>query len=760
MANVFSNSDFYNENFFVIDSNNLMDVKSRLYGFVLINNSLYIGSNNRDKSNDVFFKIPDSIPYDSYGCFVRVIKNDSMITISQDYFGSYGLYLFKNDSGFCISNSFLYLVEYLSKKIKLNFDNDGALSFLASPQASLVYQDTLVSEIKMLPRNSIVNIDVIKCTISIDYFEQKESYIDINTEEAINLLDSWHLKWSSLISSLISNNDFKVRFDLSGGKDSRASFACCKSKNIDLSNLHFYTAQDDLYSHKDDYEIATKISEIYKFVLNDDLILDRFRVDPLENLNMSLLTKCGFHKELMPSVFWNNKPFIRITGSGGDLRDLWNESLDSFINKIVKETVYNTIDSRSAIKRLLLKSISEIDSNPGFFYKERDRIATDYFYKQGRMRNHNGKANVELFLSNTIILSPIMDPVLYKINQKIGLDNDNDLLYYLIYSRYISEISNLEFDSDRTIKEKTKEVALSINKEYPFNVDSANADSFNVYYSSRVSPSKATTNLTPLDCLKELFYSKKIEEFVNDVFGNELYRRAKRYYSLKSYHPYISASGLIQCYIIYNLCQKSQYDGDHPTSYLYYNTKTYRKPQLYYNSGFFKEILEFLQSARVDVKNIGSPSPDVFIVNTDDEHLFVEKPRWFKDESSSGIVVQSTAGHMSITFNICSTGRVIFKFMGPWMKTTTNNEIIDVKVDLVKIVIKDLKMNKVLYSNNNLTTVSSVNPHFISFDCYENQQFNVSIDWLPYCYNSEELSILLPQLFDKDLSDYKFWKKH
>ena len=52
------------------------------------------------------------------GAYIMIKKNEEEIRISQDYFGSFGLYLYenKNKDYFALSNSFLLLEEYLVGK--------------------------------------------------------------------------------------------------------------------------------------------------------------------------------------------------------------------------------------------------------------------------------------------------------------------------------------------------------------------------------------------------------------------------------------------------------------------------------------------------------------------------------------------------------------------------------------------------------------------------------------------------------------------
>ena len=95
-------SNFIKEKFFVLDSNNYKDFKTKLYGYYFDEQGNLITQSNFEKFNE-----------NAHGAYIFVENNNGKITIKQDFNGSYGLYLFQKDNYFAVSNSFLYLVEYL-----------------------------------------------------------------------------------------------------------------------------------------------------------------------------------------------------------------------------------------------------------------------------------------------------------------------------------------------------------------------------------------------------------------------------------------------------------------------------------------------------------------------------------------------------------------------------------------------------------------------------------------------------------------------
>ena len=216
-----------NHNFFIISSDTPINkIESRLYGYVITDRELLINIKHSGRR----------FPFQSCGSYINIISNNDSVEVYQDYFGSYGLYLFKEPNGyFAISNSFLYLAEYLSTRFKLTINNDYAKAFLTNQTAILSYKETIYNEIIMLPRNCYI---IINNQVNIFYYEQHETYIPLDSSAAFSIIDSWHNKWNNIIDNLLKQRKY-VSCDLSGGKDSRASLSILFNRNLDIDKIHF-----------------------------------------------------------------------------------------------------------------------------------------------------------------------------------------------------------------------------------------------------------------------------------------------------------------------------------------------------------------------------------------------------------------------------------------------------------------------------------------------------------------------------------------
>ena len=122
-----------NDYFFVIDSDNLDCITTKLYGYGLDKGDLVLESK---KNYDGLSGI---------GAYVLVDVEDEFISLHQDYLGSFGIYVYANDDYFAVSNSFLKLVEHLrDKHERITFDRDYANYYLLQTLCSSLCTPTLV----------------------------------------------------------------------------------------------------------------------------------------------------------------------------------------------------------------------------------------------------------------------------------------------------------------------------------------------------------------------------------------------------------------------------------------------------------------------------------------------------------------------------------------------------------------------------------------------------------------------------------------
>ena len=98
-------SKLINENFFIIDSNYLDEIKSHMYGFSVSTKGIL--------TNNYYRKIGHYEEPEPQGVYIMIRKIGDEIILNQDYCGSFGIYIYenKNNEYFALSNSFLLKLE-------------------------------------------------------------------------------------------------------------------------------------------------------------------------------------------------------------------------------------------------------------------------------------------------------------------------------------------------------------------------------------------------------------------------------------------------------------------------------------------------------------------------------------------------------------------------------------------------------------------------------------------------------------------------
>ena len=160
-------NDLIEDNFFVIDSNNLKTINNHIYGYTLTKKGIL--TNNYYKKNG-YYEDPEP-----QGVYIMIRKNANKIKIEQDFYGSFGLYFYenKNSEYFALSNSFLLLEEYLIGKYNITFNKDFANNLIIAGLCTPSIHETLIKEIIKFPPNIFLIINTESRQINIFYYNIK-----------------------------------------------------------------------------------------------------------------------------------------------------------------------------------------------------------------------------------------------------------------------------------------------------------------------------------------------------------------------------------------------------------------------------------------------------------------------------------------------------------------------------------------------------------------------------------------------------------
>lgn len=518
------------ENFFIIESTNLNEISSNMYGYTISKKGII--------TNNYYKRLGKYEEPEPLGVYILIRRNGNIIQINQDYYGSYGLYIYENKEYFAISNSFLLLAEHLRGIKNMTFNKDFADNLIISGLCSPSIYETLIKEINKIPSNSFIIINVIEKNYKINYMDQQRYTIPFESEDGLKIIDKWVDKWGYIFRSLKKKTD-NISMDLSGGFDTRAVLSILYNSGIDLKDILIHSINNNVHNHEEDFRIATNISSKLGLKLNYKKLDDKGTIFDINNtLDLTMYTKLGFHKEFYFKNKFFMKPRFTFTGAwGGMLRGYPNKPIQEYINDIISQSrnIWNYKKEFSdSSKRILKRSINRLKYERN--YSNDYEVSID-LYLRGRGINHFGKASVESFLANEYRLEPLSDPDIKKLKISNNESSLHNLIAY-IYVRFSPVLINVPFEGNRILnKESIKNAENLNNKIFPYKIKSDyNKDFFiDVKRKSPVNPSKYIPKIN--EYLKEMFQRKDFFLSINPIYNKSVYNWAKKYSEASNYFP-------------------------------------------------------------------------------------------------------------------------------------------------------------------------------------------------------------------------------
>ncbi len=650
--------------FFVIDSDNLDKISTRFYGFSVQETGIY---EEESITEDALAQL------DGCGCYISITRNGNLnsmgggkITIQQDFNGCYGIYLYQNDDYFALSNSFFRLLDHLKHRVSLTLNRDYANYFLSRDLCSESYSETMVNEINVVDKDVIIVINPETADLYFKHIYYGEKTVYVNSPEGIRILDNWYQKWIAIFRN-IKERTKQISADLSGGFDSRMTLLLMLKSGINLNEIWVNSANDKLHVHEEDFKIASEIANHFGFALNQtNLRLTALNYSLNDILNLSFYTKLTFHKEM----YFKHKKFVykryRISGSGGEcVRGYWNMPAKEFILDAEKRAYrYSLSVSKEmsvSLKKIFNSALYELGKKHNVT-DINDPTLLSLLYREGRNRNHFGKAVVEDFFSGTYNLTPLIDPTLRQLKLDDSQCLDKDLLMALIFVRYCPELLQFRIQGKRSINEETINYAHHINQKFPFDQNGSSSLIFNPNFTVNTIDKKAQALLNegknnqhlhksrPDEYLISLFNSVSFRKLFATCFDEEIYLHAKNWKDSATYFP------LRECYGVIGVTKVIE---DVITS-----TQT-KKPSLtqsldnficnnsYTPSGSLDDLPQFIKNyftARIDIK-IPGDSANFSLVKTSDSHAIITNPGRF-NKNGKGYVIESCQGHLDLEFKI------------------------------------------------------------------------------------------------------------
>ena len=449
--------------FFLIDSNNLSQVRPKLYGYSIQETGIYEDDN---LTHEAIANL------DGRGCYVYVDVRDGKITIKQDLNGCWGIYLFRHGDYFALSNSFFRLLDHIKFKYPLTVNKDYVYYLATDILCSITYSETIVNEIQIIDRSAVIYIDILEKDLQTQLIDYKEYSVLLDSENGIATLDRWVELWGNVFRGVAQHTKF-ITADLSGGFDTRISLALLLNSGIDLNKIQIFSIKGELHTYKEDYEIASKIATHYGFKLNQTLPAQKF-------LNYNLTDFFNFDSygnQLFSNIpkFWLLKKNIdkryHISGMSGEtLRHRWQLPPEEFTKDFIwKVSFYSSTLSQKltvSIKNILESSLNAVRDKHKFEEANFKNIQ-QLLYHETWSRYHFGKESLCNYLAGIVKLSPALDPEVRILRLDTSKCPDYNFLITLLFARYAPDLLKFPLDLNRSIAPETIAYAQKINERFP-----------------------------------------------------------------------------------------------------------------------------------------------------------------------------------------------------------------------------------------------------------------------------------------------------
>ena len=701
--------------FFIIDSDNLEAIESKLYGYMITENGIITNESIQD-----YLNIQNGSELSKDGSYVWVKRNGDEITIYQDFIGSYGLYMFKEDDYFAISNSFLRLVEYLKENHHLSLNYDNAHTLLSIGLCSLSYSETLVNEIKMLPRDYVLKINTKTRELSHEVLDFMENTVSIDSKEGIAILDKWYHKWTNCFKILEKNNEH-ISIDLRGGIDSRLIMALAISSEIDLNKVKVRSIRNNPEERKSYYFYASRIADEFGFKFDDyDVSLENIS-DMDDVLDISFFSKLGFHKQMFYKTDFSKKPLFIVSDSGAKcVKDNEFSSPDNFVRDRFNIAKEYSSESAHSLENSLYKSFEEIQNRYNIQDSNSSEL-TELLYKETLSRNHFGKWNVEDYLFNRIRLNPLIDSVVS-----------------VILSRFCPRLLDLSFERNNfKLDSQTKDFANNINIKYKFTSQesffNSNDDSKEFEYKKVYSmPSNGRSfEIEDIDdFIMDVFKSQSFKSEFQSYFSSKIYSNISNTIQNRSHMPLEDAYGVIAVLKIIDAVNYSLRDINN-TSFgwlnHYLNIREYEDDTI--SPLTMNKLFKYI-TARIDIKNSRLKDNDIIILENSDIRSNVNTPVWYCDDEGIGHVVNSRKGFIDLKVKCIGKGDFKIYLRGLDFRDS-NDQRVPIYIDYTKFYI-----NGECIFDSRVSVCHNRAYNYVKYGVEDGEIIDIHIEWEPFDSNS------------------------
>ena len=717
--------------FFLIDSENLSNVRPRFYGYSIQRDGIYEEEN----------LTPEAISnLDGRGCYIYIDVKDNEITIKQDLNGCWGIYLFRYGDYFVLSNSFFRLIDYVKLRYPLTVNRDYCQAMSVYNLFSISCTETAVNEIQIVNRSAILHIGRLNKSLEVEMLDYRERSIAPISQEGIAVLDRWIDFWSDIFSKLTQHTKF-ISADLSGGFDSRVAFVPLVYSGIDLNRIQIFSEEGDLYTHTEDHAIASKIAEHYGCKLNKPFpetqnlnysLSDEFDINLYYHQLFSTLTSFGISKRIDKCYNFN--------GYGGEaLRSHWQMTFKAFVQNYLQRVN----DLSPAVASKLVRSFGNIFDSNSFMIRDKYRIEDEnsvdiaqFLFYETYARYHFGRALVILYFSNVFGLSPAIDPDIRSLKIKSSECPDYNLTIAIILERYAPDLLKFPFNSGHSISPETIEYAKKVNERFPITrknrTSMHNTNNFHLrprdesvgkFLTSERNNPEIPKDL-PMDYLKAIFDSSRTYGLFATQFDAELYHYAASYYENNAWGRERIMFSLVGVAKVIEDVEISQ--RNHPLNGYMRRFIEQDSAKIYKDEQINFKLLPHI-TARIDVQ-FSSTEGDFQITSMSDERAIVLKPDWCQKNDVKCVIIHSHSGRLEFVVNVTAAGNIKFVLRGV-DKCNLDDQFkhLPYLIDYMKLIMNGETLL------NTLVPVGSDEPYCcIDMNLEEEKELKLIVEWLPH----------------------------
>lgn len=456
------------DNSFIITSKNCNKFENVIVGYAIYNNEIYLSW------EDSLLDVKDWNLVQ--GAYVALYLKEESLYVRRNNMGLIRLYYFEKDGYWAISNSFWKMCEQLKKEFALTLNIGFAEALMAHNMTAFVPYESLCNEIRVLSIFDEVKINISSHNIQIENkYELSEQY-NLDSVQAFEEIDKWISYWGSVIKS-IELTGYNLEIDLSGGYDSRITYAIAKAAKIDFSksNVLVYSVRPKNKGAKihfsGDYEIAEKIAKKHNVKLISSLekfggveisASERYKIykDTLADCMNEVFDRSTFYENVL--IKWGGYLGETIRGYEANY---WKRGLihrccinDGAFQCLVpmKHALKAVLEANKNVQKVIGKNNK--DSRENALQYAMECLDGAFFGKQIQQYQR----------VNILCMSPFMDLALRKI--QVDENYRPEILFAAILARVCPELLDIPYSSESGFTKEEIELVMEWNKKYPSKV--------------------------------------------------------------------------------------------------------------------------------------------------------------------------------------------------------------------------------------------------------------------------------------------------